>query len=82
MDQVTVWAPATTANLGPGFDALGMALSLYNVVELAFAEKTTVEIEAKEPIRCRATSHTWCCPAQPPWPERRGWRFRAGACGR
>ena len=26
--------PATTANLGPGFDTLGMALSLYNQVEM------------------------------------------------
>lgn len=26
--------PATTANLGPGFDTLGMALALYNTVEL------------------------------------------------
>lgn len=28
--QVTVRVPATTANLGPGFDTLGIALSLYN----------------------------------------------------
>ncbi|MEN6549126.1 MAG: homoserine kinase [Armatimonadia bacterium] len=47
MEQVTVWAPATIANLGPGFDTLGMALSLYNVVELAFADTTTVEIEGE-----------------------------------
>lgn len=30
--QVTVQAPATSANLGPGFDALGLALSLYDRV--------------------------------------------------
>lgn len=30
--QVTVTIPATTANLGPGFDCLGMALGLYNDV--------------------------------------------------
>lgn len=28
-----VSVPATTANMGPGFDCLGMALSLYNTVE-------------------------------------------------
>ncbi|NBD17358.1 MAG: homoserine kinase [Cyanobacteria bacterium] len=28
--QVTVQVPATTANLGPGFDCLGVALSLHN----------------------------------------------------
>lgn len=31
--RVRVKVPATTANLGPGFDTLGMALSLYNVIE-------------------------------------------------
>lgn len=30
MMQVTVRVPATTANLGPGFDCLGMALDLWN----------------------------------------------------
>jgi homoserine kinase len=30
---VTVRAPATSANLGPGFDALGLALSLNDVIE-------------------------------------------------
>lgn len=30
---VCVRVPATTANLGPGFDTFGMALSLYNTVE-------------------------------------------------
>ena len=28
-----VRAPATSANLGPGFDALGLALALYDEVE-------------------------------------------------
>lgn len=32
--QVTVTVPATTANLGPGFDCLGLALGLYNHVTL------------------------------------------------
>lgn len=30
MSQVTVTVPATTANIGPGFDTLGCALSLYD----------------------------------------------------
>ena len=29
-----VWAPATTANLGPGFDCLGMALDIWNRLEV------------------------------------------------
>ncbi len=32
--KVVVQVPATSANLGPGFDVLGMALSLYNEVHL------------------------------------------------
>ncbi|MEM6823213.1 MAG: homoserine kinase [Verrucomicrobiota bacterium] len=34
MKSVKIQVPATTANLGPGFDALGVALNLYNVIEL------------------------------------------------
>lgn len=32
--MVRVKVPATTANMGPGFDALGMALSIYNYIEV------------------------------------------------
>jgi homoserine kinase len=34
-DKVTVRVPASTANLGPGFDSLGLALGLYNTATLA-----------------------------------------------
>ena len=34
MQQVMVRAPASTSNLGPGFDCLGVALSLYNQVTI------------------------------------------------
>lgn len=37
--QVRVRVPATTANLGPGFDALGLALKLYNVVEMQLLDE-------------------------------------------
>lgn len=47
MNSVKVRVPATTANLGPGFDALGMALGLYNEVELALADETTVAISGE-----------------------------------
>ena len=33
-DMVKVMVPATSANLGPGFDFLGLALDLYNTVSL------------------------------------------------
>lgn len=32
--MIKVRVPATTANIGPGFDCLGMALSLYNTIEV------------------------------------------------
>jgi len=34
MRRARVRVPASTANLGPGFDTLGMALALYNEIEL------------------------------------------------
>lgn len=35
MDSITTRVPATTTNLGPGFDALGAALELYNDVTVS-----------------------------------------------
>jgi len=35
MQQVTVRVPASTSNLGPGYDCLGVALRLYNSVTIA-----------------------------------------------
>lgn len=42
--RVIVKVPASTANLGPGFDTLGMALSLYSWIEMSAAEKTTFRL--------------------------------------
>lgn len=42
--SLTVRVPATTANLGPGFDCLGLALGIFNTVQLALAETTAVEV--------------------------------------
>lgn len=36
--KVTVQVPATSANLGPGFDSFGLALSLYNTITLEETE--------------------------------------------
>ena len=41
--MIRALAPASTANLGPGFDAVGVALELWN--ELVAEEATTFEIE-------------------------------------
>lgn len=32
--KISVKVPATTANIGPGFDCLGMALPIYNTVTI------------------------------------------------
>jgi homoserine kinase len=46
--MVRVKVPATSANLGPGFDALGMALDLYNYVELELiADQLVIEVEGE-----------------------------------
>lgn len=41
--SVTVRVPATTANLGPGFDTLGIALKLHNQVSIRETDALTVE---------------------------------------
>ncbi len=46
MNSVMVKVPATTANLGPGFDALGLALDLWNEAEFMPGDEAgwTVEV--------------------------------------
>jgi homoserine kinase len=45
--RIHVRVPATSANLGPGFDALGLALALYNEVEASEADGVTVTVEGE-----------------------------------
>ena len=45
--KITVRVPATSANLGPGFDALGLALDLWNEAEFTPAEKFSLAIEGE-----------------------------------
>ncbi|MBI3911470.1 MAG: homoserine kinase [Armatimonadetes bacterium] len=44
---VRIRVPASTTNLGPGFDALGMALRLHNRLEVEAAARPAVEIEGE-----------------------------------
>ena len=44
----TVIVPATTANVGPGYDSVGMALSLYMTVHVAAASEWNVHYEGEE----------------------------------
>jgi homoserine kinase len=43
--SVTVKVPATTANLGPGFDTLGLALSLYDELTVTERDEPGVTVE-------------------------------------
>lgn len=43
-EAVRIRIPGSTANLGPGFDTLGMALSLYAWIEMKPAEQTTYHL--------------------------------------
>ena len=45
--RVHVRVPATSANLGPGFDALGLALALHNEVTASESERVSVTIEGE-----------------------------------
>ncbi len=45
MRGVQVKVPASAANLGPGFDSLGMALKLYNRVVVQVLDREDLEIE-------------------------------------
>jgi homoserine kinase len=42
---ITVTVPATTANLGPGFDCIGAALSLYNHFQFSLLDSTTEKLK-------------------------------------
>jgi homoserine kinase len=44
---IDVRVPATSANLGPGFDVLGLALGLYNDIAYEEAERVVVIIEGE-----------------------------------
>lgn len=45
--RVRVTVPASSTNLGPGFDVLGIALALHNVAELGEGDRVLVEIEGE-----------------------------------
>jgi homoserine kinase len=72
---VLVKVPATTANLGPGFDTLGLALSLYDELTVTVREESgaTVQIigvgEGEVPLDdtnlvVRAIAHTFAALGQ------------------
>ena len=46
--MIKVWVPATSANLGPGFDSLGIALNIYNEYEFELKESKGLFFEGFE----------------------------------
>ena len=68
MQQITVRVPASTSNLGPGYDCLGVALRLYNSVivlrgKMPQSRHSHIVSEAAEKFfkeaRCRAFSFSY-----------------------
>jgi homoserine kinase len=51
LTRVKVTVPATSANLGPGFDSLGLALALHNEVILAEHDAVSVTVEGEGAAR-------------------------------
>ncbi len=51
MQQVTVRVPASTSNLGPGFDCLGVALSLYNNITVSRGKRGAVSEMIRDAAR-------------------------------
>lgn len=56
--KIKVSVPATSANVGSGFDALGLAVTLYNTV--TFEESDRLDISAADGTRIPATRAIWC----------------------
>ncbi len=46
--RIQVKIPASTANLGPGFDAIGMAFQLYTTIRMKFADTPKVVLHGEE----------------------------------
>ena len=44
LHKITVRAPATTANMGPGFDSMGMALELFNTISIEPSDRFSIRI--------------------------------------
>lgn len=45
--MITIKAPASSANLGPGFDTLGLSLGIYNILEAKQSKESRLTIEGE-----------------------------------
>lgn len=57
MSRVHLRLPATSANLGPGFDAIALALKLYLYVDAEPSERLTLEASGRNPEICGTTEN-------------------------
>ena len=49
--MISIQVPATSANMGPGFDSIGVALQLYNHLWVEeIPEGVEIEVRRKQPI--------------------------------
>lgn len=46
-NKVVVKVPATTSNLGPGFDSFGLALNMYNVLTVERADRFSITVHGE-----------------------------------
>jgi len=76
---VDVRVPATSANLGPGFDVLGLALGLYNDIAYEEADRVVVTIEGEGAGRLATGVDNVVARAARMAHEAAGQRFRGAA---
>jgi|SRR5262245_32788541 len=76
---VDVRVPATSANLGPGFDVLGLALGLYNDIAYEEADRVVVTIEGEGAGRLATGADNVVAQAARMAHEAAGQRFRGAA---
>lgn len=57
MTRARLRLPATSANLGPGFDTLALALKLYLEIEAEPAEEFTIDASGRDAVVCAATDN-------------------------
>jgi homoserine kinase len=70
--KFTIKVPATSANLGPGFDALGLALDLWNESTFEFADDFAVYVEGEGKDRLPQDKNNMIIPAAQKLAERAG----------
>lgn len=77
--RVRVRVPASSANLGPGFDALGLALALHNEIGLEESDRVAVSVDGQGADRLDTGARNVVCRAVRMAFEAAGRPFRGAA---